>query len=81
MLPESKEVLQINIVESMSTRFTCSVEVGSAGDTDFLLTQLHIEEHRLVWLGPGEVEARLNALSHSDTILEGALIEAVAGEL
>ena len=76
-------MLQINkgTVKSISTRLTCSVEVGSAGDTNLLLTQLHIEEHGLVWLGPGEVEARLDTLSHGDTILEGALIEAVTGEL
>jgi len=76
-------VLQIDkgLVKSMSTRLTCSVKIGSAGDTDLLLTQLHIEEHGLVGLGPREVEARLDALSHGDTILEGALIEAVAGEL
>ncbi len=69
------------MAKSMSTRLACSVEVRSAGDTDLLLAQLHIEEHGLVRLGPGEVEARLDTLSHGDTILEGALIEAVAGEL
>lgn len=60
---------------------TSSVEVGSSGDTDLLLSQLHMEQHGLVGLGPGEVEARLDALCHGDAILEGALVEAVAGEL
>ena len=69
------------MAKRISTRLACSVEVRSAGDTDLLLAQLHIEEHGLVRLGPGEVEGRLDTLSHGDTILEGALIEAVAGEL
>lgn len=60
---------------------TCPVEVGGASDADLLLAKLHIEQHGLVRLGPREVEARLQALSHGDPILEGALIEAVAGEL
>lgn len=60
---------------------TCPVEVGGASDADFLLAKLHIEQHGLVRLGPGEVEPRLQPLGHGDAILEGALIEAVAGEL
>ena len=62
-------------------RPTCPVEVRGASDADFLLAKLHVEQHGLVGLGPREVEARLQALSHGDSILEGALIEAVAGKL
>ena len=60
---------------------TCSVEVRCASDTDLLLTQLYIEEHGLVRLRPGEVDAMLNALICGDPILESPLVEAVAREL
>ena len=60
---------------------TCAVEIGGASDTDFFLTKLHIEQHGLVRLGPRKVDAMLNTLIGSDTILQGAFIEAVAGEL
>ena len=78
---EKPQVFYPSMYGLQCTRPTCSVEVGGASDADFLLAKLHVEQHGLVGLGPREVEARLQALSHCDAILEGALVEAVAGEL
>lgn len=63
MEPKVKLQWLDKIPEAVAWCVILPVEVGGSRAGDLLLALSHIEEHGLVWLGPLEVKALLDAVS------------------